>query len=65
MLGLQSQPELEQAEIRAVLLFGRRAGALAQGEKLDLQEQALAIAEGYAAEQISKSVSQALGLDKL
>ena len=64
-LVLQSQPELEQADILAVLLFGRPASALAQSEKFDLQEQALAITEGYAAEQIGKSVSQALGLDKL
>ena len=64
-LVLQSQPELEQADILAVLLFGRPAHALGQGEKLDLQEQALAITEGYAAEKIGKSVSQALGLEKL
>ena len=64
-LVLQSEPELEQADILAVLLFGKPASALNQGEKLDLQEQALAITGGYAAAKIGESVSQALGLEKL
>ena len=64
-LVLQSDPALEQADILAVLLFGKPAKALDQGEKLDLEKQALAITGGYAAAKIGESVSQALGLEKL
>ena len=64
-LVLRSKPELEQADILAVLLFGKPAGALEQGEKLDLEKQALAITSGYAAAKIGESVSQALGLERL
>ena len=64
-LVLRSKPELEHADILAVLLFGKPAGALDQGEKLDLEKQALAITSGYAATKIGESVSQALGLERL
>ena len=64
-LVLRSRPELEHADILAVLLFGKPAGALDQGEKLDLEKQALAITSGYAATKIGESVSQALGLERL
>ena len=64
-LVLRSQPELEHADILAVLLFGKPASALDQGEKLDLEKQALAITSGYAAAKIGESVSQALGLERL
>ena len=64
-LTLQSEPSLEQADILAVLMFGKPASALGQGEKVDLQQQALAITSGYAARQIGQSVSEALGLESL
>ena len=64
-LVLRSKPELEHADILAVLLFGKPASALDQGEKLDLEKQALAITSGYAATKIGESVSQALGLERL
>ena len=64
-LVLRSQPELEHADILAVLLFGKPASVLDQGEKLDLEKQALAITSGYAATRIGESVSQALGLERL
>ncbi len=64
-LVLRSQPKLEHADILAVLLFGKSASALDQGEKLDLEKQALAITSGYAATKIGESVSQALGLERL
>ena len=64
-LVLRSEPELEHADILAVLLFGKPASALDQGEKLDLEKQALAITSGYAATKIGESVSQALGLERL
>ncbi len=64
-LVLRSRPELEHADILAVLLFGKPASALEQGEKLDLEKQALALTSGYAAAKIGESVSQALGLERL
>ncbi len=64
-LTLRSEPELEQADILAVLLFGKPTTALGQGEKMDLQQQALKVTSGYAATKIGESVSQALGLEEL
>jgi translocation and assembly module TamB len=64
-LTLRSEPELEQADILAVLLFGKPTTALGQGEKMDLQQQALKVTSGYAAAKIGESVSQALGLEEL
>lgn len=64
-LRLQSDPELEQADILAVLLFGKPASALGRGEKIDLQQQALAVTSGYAVSKIGESVSQVLGLEQL
>jgi translocation and assembly module TamB len=64
-LTLRSEPELEQADIIAVLLFGRPASALDQGEQVTLQQQAIAITSGYAATKIGESVSQFLGLNSL
>ncbi len=64
-LVLRSEPELEHADILAVLLFGKPASALDQGEKLDLEKQALGITSGYVATKVGESVSQALGLERL
>jgi autotransporter translocation and assembly factor TamB len=64
-LTLRSDPDLEQADILALLLFGKPTNALGKGEKIDLQKQALQITSGYAAVKIGESVSQALGLEKL
>jgi autotransporter translocation and assembly factor TamB len=64
-LTLRSEPILEQADILALLLFGKPAGQLGQGEKTDFQQQALQITGGYVASQIADSVSQALGLEDL
>jgi autotransporter translocation and assembly factor TamB len=64
-LTLRSDPELEQADILALLLFGQRANALGSDDKTDLQQQALGLTAGYAASQIAQSVSQALGLEDL
>ena len=64
-LTFRSEPKLEQADILAVLLFGKPTTALSQGEKMDLQQQALKVTSGYAAAKIGESVSQALGLEQL
>jgi translocation and assembly module TamB len=64
-LDLRSDPPLEQADILAVLLFGKPASALGKGEQADLQQQAMSLTSGYAAATIGRSVSDALGLDDL
>jgi translocation and assembly module TamB len=64
-LTLQSDPVLEQADILALLIFGKPISQLGQGEKIDLQKQALDLTGGYAAAQIAESVADALGLEEL
>lgn len=64
-LDLRSDPSLEQADILAVLLFGKPASALGKGEQANLQQQAVSLTSGYAASTIGRSVSDALGLDEL
>ncbi|MGH8531465.1 MAG: translocation/assembly module TamB domain-containing protein [Gammaproteobacteria bacterium] len=64
-LDLESEPPLDQADILAVLLFGKPASELERGEKLDLQRQAASLAGSYAASEIGQSVSDALGLEAL
>ena len=64
-LDLRSTPPLEQADILAVLLFGKPASALNKGEEIDLQQEAVALTSGYAAATLGQSVSDALGLDTL
>lgn len=64
-LTLTSQPRLEQADILALLLFGRPINALSQNERGSVQQSALSITSGYVAGKIASSVSDALGLDSL
>jgi len=64
-LTLRSEPEVEQADILALLLFGKPTNELGRGEKVDLQQQALDLTAGYAAAKIGESVSEALGLEEL
>ena len=64
-LTLTSQPRLEQADILALLLFGRPINALSQNERGSVQQSAVSITSGYVAGKIASSVSQALGLDTL
>jgi autotransporter translocation and assembly factor TamB len=64
-LTLASQPRLEQADILALLLFGRPLNTLNQSEQGSLQQSAINITSGYVAGRIASSVSTALGLDSL
>jgi translocation and assembly module TamB len=65
VLTLRSEPALEQADILALLLFGKPVNQLGQGEKINFQQQALQLTGGYVAAQIAESVSRALGLENL
>ncbi len=64
-LTLASQPRLEQADILALLIFGRPINALNRNEQGALQQSAIGITSGYVASRIANSVSSALGLDNL
>ena len=64
-LALSSDPPLEQADILAVLLFGKPARELGKGESAALQQQALSLAAGYVMPELRTSVMDTLGLDEL
>ncbi len=64
-LTLSSEPALDQADILAVLLFGRPSSDLGRGESLDLQQQAVSLAAGYVMPELRSSVMNALSLDSL
>jgi autotransporter translocation and assembly factor TamB len=64
-LTLSSTPRLEQADILALLLFGRPINTLNRNEQGSLQQSAMNITSGYVAGKIASSVSGALGLDSL
>jgi translocation and assembly module TamB len=64
-LTFSSQPRLDQADILAVLLFGRPINSLNQNQRGSVQQSALNIASGFVAGKLASSVTQALGLDTL
>jgi translocation and assembly module TamB len=64
-LKLSSQPELPQADILSLLLFGKTASALGKGQQATLQQQATTMAAGYAASSIGQTIMQSLGLQAL
>jgi len=64
-LRLSSDPPLEQADVLAVLLFGKPARDLGKGESNTLQQQALSLAAGYVMPELRTSVMDTLGVDQL
>ena len=64
-LTLNSQPQLAQSDILALLLFGKPTSELSGNEQLSLQKSAIDITAGFAAAQIGRAVSDALGLESL
>jgi len=63
-LTLESEPSLSQADILSVLVFGKPAKDLSEGEKTDLQRQAAQMAGGFAFAAVGQSVANALGLEE-
>jgi translocation and assembly module TamB len=61
-LQLKSQPELAQADILSLILFGKTTDALGQGQRQNLQQQASKMATGAAAQQIGQAVANSMGL---
>ncbi len=64
-LKLASEPQLDQADILALLLFDKPISALGKGEQVSLQQNAINLTSGFAASTIGAAVSQALGLQDL
>jgi len=64
-LAFRSEPTLEQADILALIIFGRPVGQLGAGERQSLQSEAIEVAGTFAAQELGRSISDALGLDHL
>jgi autotransporter translocation and assembly factor TamB len=64
-LTFKSEPDLEQADILSVLLFGKPTSQLGGNERADLKTRAAEVATGFAVSQVSQQVSQALGLEEM
>jgi translocation and assembly module TamB len=63
-IKLQSQPQLAQADILSLILFGTTSSQLGQGQKATLQQQAQSMAAGAAGQALSESLGLAsLGID--
>jgi translocation and assembly module TamB len=64
-LQLKSQPELAQADILSLILFGKTTDALGQSQQASLQQQATKMATGVAAQQIGQAVASSMGLQSM
>jgi translocation and assembly module TamB len=64
-LQLKSQPELPQADILSLILFGKTTDALGQGQQASLKQQATKMATGAAAQQIGQAVASSMGLQSM
>jgi translocation and assembly module TamB len=64
-LTLKSDPVLDQGDILSVLLFGKPANDLSQGQKMTLQNQALQATANFISSDLRQSVARKLGLDTL
>lgn len=60
-LRFESEPSLEDADVLALLMFGRPIHDLGEGEKVALEQQAVGIAANYAAGQLGRALGDALG----
>jgi autotransporter translocation and assembly factor TamB len=65
ILKLQSSPQLAQADILSLILFGKTSSALGKAERTSLRQQGVTMAAGAAAATIGKEISQSLGLESL
>ena len=64
-LALRSNPSLDQADILALLLFGKPSKDLNSTEQVSLKQNALDITTGFAAANIGSAIAEAIGLDGL
>lgn len=61
----RSEPQLEQADILSLLLFGKPANALSGDQKATLQSQAVQIVAGSVAADLRRTLAESLGVDDL
>jgi translocation and assembly module TamB len=61
-LSFESEPALEDADILALLMFGRPVNQLGEGEKASLDQQAASFAAGYAASKLGQQLGDVLGV---
>jgi hypothetical protein len=63
-LSFSSNPPLDQADILSLIVFNQPINELGEGQQLSLTERAAALAGGYLATGLSRSISNALELDE-
>jgi hypothetical protein len=61
-LAFESNPPLDQADVLAVLMFGKPVNQLSGGEQTAVGQQAAGIASSYAAGKLSQAFGDALGI---
>jgi translocation and assembly module TamB len=61
ILKFESEPHLEDADVLALLMFGRPIHELGEGEKAAFQDQAVGIAGNYVAGELARSLGESLG----
>jgi translocation and assembly module TamB len=64
-LTFKSTPAMEQADIFSVLLYGKPAGALSEGQQNALQSEAIKATAGFIGGGLRQSIARHLGLDTL
>jgi translocation and assembly module TamB len=63
-LTFSSNPPLEQADILSLIVFNAPVNELGEGQQISLAQQATALAGGYLAAGLSRSIANALELDE-
>ena len=63
-LSFSSNPPLEEADILSLIVFNRPVNELGEAQQVSLAEQAGALAGGYLASGLAKSIGNALELDE-
>jgi translocation and assembly module TamB len=64
-VSFKSEPDMEQADVLSLLVFGKPANALSDKEKVSLQSQALQAVAGSVASDLRQAVAEKLGIENL
>jgi autotransporter translocation and assembly factor TamB len=62
-LTLSSEPPLEEADVLSLIIFNQPANSLGEGEQVSLASRASALATGFVASTLARSIGNALELD--
>jgi translocation and assembly module TamB len=63
-LSFSSNPPLDQADILSLIVFNQPINELGEGEQVSLAQRATALAGGYLASGLARSIGNALDLDE-